>query len=129
MVVDSDMKQCRESNPSKSSESNSFSQSQTDEKSSDKVQESNKPVGKQWILYINNKRQDWQTVCEKGRIVNKKDDILWKFEYPPAMMEEYSKMQQEKEDLNNIKGASAFQLYSMTMGFFKRRAKTTFAQK
>jgi len=42
------------------------------------IEEPNK--GKIWVCYINNKLQDWTFLCEFNRIVNKGDQIEFKFE-------------------------------------------------
>ena len=52
----------------------------------EELKEATQPIGKQWILYINNMQQDWQFICERGRIVSKKDDIIWKYEYAPSII-------------------------------------------
>ncbi len=37
-------------------------------------------VGKVWVPYINNKRENWSFLCENNRIVAKEDEIVWRFE-------------------------------------------------
>lgn len=37
-------------------------------------------IGKIWVPYINNKREDWSYLCENNRIIAKEDDIIWRFE-------------------------------------------------
>ena len=36
--------------------------------------------GKVWVPYINNKREDWSSLCDSNRIVGKEDEIVWRFE-------------------------------------------------
>ena len=37
-------------------------------------------AGKIWVPYINNKREDWSSLCDNNRIVGKEDEIIWRFE-------------------------------------------------
>ena len=40
------------------------------------------PIGKQWILFINNVEQNWQHICELGKEIRHTDELIWKFQYP-----------------------------------------------
>ena len=35
--------------------------------------------GKNWVPYINGKREDWSFICQNNRIVGKSDQIVWKY--------------------------------------------------
>jgi len=35
--------------------------------------------GNIWIPFINDKQEDWTYICRNGRIIEKKDKILWRF--------------------------------------------------
>ena len=41
--------------------------------------EENPTVGNVWVPFVNGKREDWTHICRNGRIVEKKDQIVWKF--------------------------------------------------
>ena len=46
--------------------------------------------GKMWILYINDKAQNWQDLCEQGtKMVEISDKIVWKYEYPDEIIKHY----------------------------------------
>ena len=60
------------------------------------------------MLYINNIAYEWQTICETGRIVKKKDEIIWKFEYPPQIIEEYNEKQKSDKKIGQNKFSSFF---------------------
>ena len=69
------------------------------------------PKGKVWVLYINNNPKDWQSICEKGKIVSKKDNLTWRYEYP----------QQHLSDFNNTK---VDHKSAMMGGFVFKKIKT-----
>ncbi len=47
------------------------------------IQDESQPTsGKNWIPYINSKREDWTFLCENNRIVCHEDEILFRFEEP-----------------------------------------------
>ena len=52
----------------------------------------NKPKirGKMWVLYINEKSQNWQSLCEGRKMVDIKDKIVWKYEYPEVVVNNYN---------------------------------------
>ena len=37
-------------------------------------------MGRIWVPYINNKKEDWGFLCDNNRIISKEDDLIWKFE-------------------------------------------------
>ena len=53
--------------------------SNTFEHKSESVGRASHPIGKQWILYVNNKEQNWQHICEQGKNISHTDEIIWKF--------------------------------------------------
>ena len=36
--------------------------------------------GKLWVPYVNNKREDWSSLCDTNRIIGKEDEIVWRYE-------------------------------------------------
>ena len=45
------------------------------------VENEEDPVsGRLWVPYINNKREDWSTLCDQNWIVCKEDEIVWRYE-------------------------------------------------
>jgi hypothetical protein len=36
--------------------------------------------GKMWIIYINDRREDWDLLVEKNAMISYKDEILWRYE-------------------------------------------------
>jgi hypothetical protein len=37
-------------------------------------------LGKIWVPYLNAKREDWSYLCENNRVVEKDDEIVFKYE-------------------------------------------------
>lgn len=70
------------------------------------------------MLYINNKRTEWQHVCERGKIVSKKDDIIWRFEDPP-IIDVVSKIGTSNDVVLNKNSA-----FKNTLSFFKLHLST-----
>jgi len=46
-----------------------------------------RPVGRQWILYVNNQEQDWQQICEQGKKISYRDEVIWKFQLPTLQVQ------------------------------------------
>jgi hypothetical protein len=36
--------------------------------------------GRTWVPYVNQKREDWNFICDHNRIIKKTDHLVWKFE-------------------------------------------------
>ena len=54
-------------------------------------------------------------VCERGRIIQKKDEVVWKFEYPPQLLDNYN-------DSKNILKATP-KKHNSVMSFFNWSSK------
>lgn len=38
-----------------------------------------RPIGHQWVLYVNSQALDWHSVCQNDFQVRHEDEITWKF--------------------------------------------------
>jgi len=45
------------------------------------ISNSEKPaMGKLWVPYVNARKEDWSYLCENNRIIQKDDEIVFKYE-------------------------------------------------